>query len=397
MDDKRIKLLMLTVGLGVGGTEGQILEISSRLDRGRFDVTVCGLKGDDIIARELRSRGIRVITLDGRRMWNIGVLYKLLRVMRGERPEIVHAFLFWANVASRVVGRLLRVPVLISSYRSVGAWTTWHRRVLDRLTARLADAMTCCSEAVRQLAVAHLGGRSEKYVTIHNGVDVQGFDSHRALTRSELGLREGDRVIGTVCRLIEPMKGLSVLLHALSRLVGSSALPPCQLLIVGEGPAFTQLRCLSQKLGIDPCVVFAGARRDIPSVLSQMEVFVLPSLYEGFGIAIVEAMAAGRPVVATAVGGIPEIVIHGETGLLVPAGDPLALSAAIQDLLSHPAKARMFGERGQRRARERFAIESVVKRHEELYETLLAQRTCARDRTHSSQKAPDLFSTSSDA
>lgn len=370
---RRIKVMLLTVGLGVGGTEGQVLEIASRLDRRRFEVSVCSLKGADIIAHELRARGVRVITLDGRGAWDVRVLYRLARVILVERPDVIHAFLFWANFISRVLGRLLRVPVLISSYRDILLWAKWRNRLCDRFTAGWAHAATCCSEAVRRFALSEVGGDERKYITIHNGVDVARFTSSRTATRADVGLREGIPVIGTVGRLIEPGKGIAVLLQGMAQLAGPPASLSCQLLIVGDGPARRQLHALGERLGISSRVVFAGMRRDIVDLLPLLDVFVMPSLSEGFGIAIVEAMAAGRSVVASAIGGIPEIVQHEETGLLVPPGDPVALAAALHDLLTRPDRARALGACGRQRARERFSIEVVVKRHEDLYERLMAK------------------------
>jgi glycosyltransferase involved in cell wall biosynthesis len=143
-------------------------------------------------------------------------------------------------------------------------------------------------------------------------------------------------------------------------------------LIVGEGPARGPLESLIHRLGLSTCVRFAGARRDIPRILPALDVFVLPSLYEGFGIAILEAMAAGKPVVATTVGGIPEFVVPGETGLLVEPGNAEALAVAIGCLLHDPEGARQMGIRGRARALAGFQMSTVVRRHEQVYEACLA-------------------------
>lgn len=365
--------MLLAVGLGVGGTESHVLELASRLDPAQFDVTVCSLKDDGIVAAELKRRGVRVITLGGQGKLDARVVVKLWRLICRERPVIIHAFLFWANLACRVVGRLLRVPIRLSSYHDVAVRRIWHRLIPDRLTMPWTHAIVCCSEAVCRSVRAQLGGEEKKYVAIPFGVDVERYDGAGSLKRRDLGLREDLAVIGTVCRLVEPKKGLRILLQAVARLRRQTSSPGCQLLIVGEGPALQQLQGLSAELGLAPWVVFAGVRRDIPGLLPLMDLFVLPSLYEGFGIAILEAMAAGRPVVATAVGGIPEVVVHGETGLLVPPGDPVALADALHELLAHPERARALGAHGRERAREKFRIESIVRQHETLYEACLRQ------------------------
>lgn len=368
-----VKVMLLAIGLGVGGTEGYIKELASRLDRRRFQVVVCVLKGDDCIARELRDNGVRVITLGGKGKSDVRVLVRFLHVVRAEMPDVIHAFLFWANLVSRVVGKLLRVPILISAYHDLELSRAWHHLLMDRLTVRWAHSITCCSAAVCRAVGSQVGGGSEKYVTIPFGVDVGRFSNRSSLGKQELGLDESLPVVGTVCRLVEPKKGLTALFHAMAQLREEKAVE-CQLLVVGEGPAHSQLRDLAVRLGIVRHVVFAGVRRDIESLLSLMDVFVLPSLYEGLGIAILEAMAASRPVVATAVGGIPEIVVHGKTGLLVPPGDPSALAAAIQQMLAHPEQAASFGLQGRRRAEEKFAISIMVEKHQALYEALVAQR-----------------------
>lgn len=370
---RRLKVLLVTVGLDVGGTEMQIRELALRLDRARFDVAVCGLKGPGVIGEELRARGARVVTLNGAGKGDVRVLVRLARLVAAERPDIVHAFLGFANVAASLVGRLLGVPVVIWSYRDLEVWKTRPRWLLDRAALRWADAVTCCSDAVRRFVLAHVNGQAAKFSMIHNGVDVELFRSARPVSRSELGVRDGVAVIGTVARLDEPKKGLTVLLRALAGIAARSDVPDWQVLLVGDGPARAELERTAAELGLAGQVVFAGVRRDIPSVLRVLDVFVCPSLYEGFGIVIVEAMAAGRPVVASAVGGVPEIVVDGETGLLVPAGDAPALADAIARLLRDPASARQMGARGGDRARELFSVERMVRQHERLYEALSAR------------------------
>ncbi|MGH7259198.1 MAG: glycosyltransferase [Nitrospiraceae bacterium] len=371
---RRIKVLLLTVGLTIGGTEGQILELASRMDRRRFDVSVCALKGEGPLAQDLRARGVRVIALDGRGTRDILVLYRLLRTISREAPDVVHSFLFMANLASRLAACLLRIPVLLASYRDREIWKSRGAQFLDRLTIGRVDAVTCCSDAVRHFVMARLGRGRDKFVTIYNGVDMARFGAPQTVTRSDVRLRDGLPVIGVVCRLIEPKKGLTVLLDALARLAAPTGIPPCQLLIVGEGPSELLIRRHAERLGLSVWVVFTGLRRDVPQMLGLMDIFVMASRYEGFGIAIIEAMAAARPVVASAAGGIPEIVVPGETGLLVPPGDPEALAVAIGQLLRQPDRAALFGRQGQQRARALFSIDTMVTRHEELYESLIAGR-----------------------
>jgi glycosyltransferase involved in cell wall biosynthesis len=249
----------------------------------------------------------------------------------------------------------------------------WLNRAIDRLTMKWTNYMVCCSEAVRRSVEQRIGGEKEQFVVIPFGVELERFRETSVTSNGSVTLREGLPVIGTVCRLVEPKKGLSVLLEAMAHLKQEAGKPICQLLIVGEGPAEEKLRALSEQFGIASHVVFAGKRRDIPHLLSLMDVFVLPSLYEGFGIAILEAMAAGKPVVASRVGGIPEFVVSGESGLLVQPGDSVALVAAIRRLLAQPEQAKALGRRGQQHVRKHYSIESVVKEHEHLYEMCMAQ------------------------
>lgn len=369
----RCKLLLLVVGLDVGGTETHVLELATRLDRRRFDITVCALKAGGSLVSELMRRGVRVVSLEGRGKLDARVLLKLWRLVRRERPRIIHAFLFWANVAARVVGRLGGCSYIISSYHDEIVTEGWMVRTADRLTLRWADALVCCSQAVHRSVRDHIGGSDRQTVVIPFGVDASEFDGVKPLKRTVFGLREQGPIIGTVCRLVEPKKGLRVLLEAVSILKQRTPPCDCQVLIVGDGPARDSLEALGKDLSLEGSVVFAGERRDVPHILPILDLFVLPSLYEGFGIAILEAMAAARPVVATTAGGIAEFVDHGRSGLLVEPGNSIALADAIQTVLARPDRGREMGLRGLERVRNSFGIESIVGQHERLYEACLSR------------------------
>jgi glycosyltransferase involved in cell wall biosynthesis len=260
---------------------------------------------------------------------------------------------------------------VVCSYHDEIVSEGWAVRLIDRLTFRWSHAVVCCSDAVRRSVSACLGASAARQTIIPFGVDADQFAGSDMANRQELGLRDGGPIVGTVCRLVEPKKGLSVLLQAMAALKegGNDCF---QLLIVGEGPSRQSLELLSRQLGLSSCTVFAGTRRDIPRVLPLLDLFVLPSLYEGFGIAILEAMAAGKPVVATRVGGIPEFVVHGQTGLLVEPGDATALAEAIRSLLQESERARGMGTRGRARVLAGFQMSAVVRRHEQVYEACLA-------------------------
>ncbi len=366
------KIMLLAVGLGVGGTETHVLELASRIDRNRFEVMVCSLKADGCLAAELRQRGVRVVSLGGEGKLDFRVLFRLWRLLQKERPDVVQAFLFWANLVARLMGRVLKRIRVISSYHDEIVAEGVFIRAIDRLTTRWTDVVVCCSEAVRRSVAECIGDAGVLYVTIPFGIDATQFEHCGAGTKTELGLRADVPTIGTICRLVEPKKGLQVLLSAMGLLKAQASSPGCQLLIVGDGPARPMLEAMSRRLDIAPWVVFAGTRRDVPRLLPLLDAFVLPSLYEGFGIALLEAMAAGRPVVATTVGGIPEFVTHGETGILVEPGNAAALAHAIQTMLANPEQARQMGLRGQRHVQEKFEIATVVRQHEQVYEACLA-------------------------
>src|SRR5437870_11067327 len=185
--EEPVKLMLLAIGLGVGGTESHVLELASRLDRKRFQVTVCTLRGDGAIARELRNRGVRVVALGGRGKLDACVLVRLWRLIRRERPAVIHAFLFWANLAGRVLGRFLVVPLCISSYHDFEVKRIGYQLLADRLPVKGTQVETCCSAAFGQTNLSHIGGEAWNYISIPFSIDVSQSNGYHSLLREQLG------------------------------------------------------------------------------------------------------------------------------------------------------------------------------------------------------------------
>jgi glycosyltransferase involved in cell wall biosynthesis len=364
---------VLTVGFTIGGAEQLVLMTAPRLQREGFEVTVACLKGWGPVGDELEARGVRGVALGARRPFDPRVAGRLLSILRRDRIQILHAHLFLANVAARLLGRMAGVPVVITSHHDTDLWMGPHHRLLESLTAPLSDAVVACSEAVRHWARERYGLRPGLVRTLHNATEIPapGPDdaAARARVRRELGAADADLLVGAVGRLDEPKKGIPIFLAA-ARLLARE-FPRVRFAVVGEGPSRQALEARAAREGVSHRTVFAGERRDIHRVMRAFDLFVQPSLWEGFGVTLLEAMAAGTPIVATRVGGVPEVVLHGETGILVPPGDPEALAAAAAGLLRDRDRAAALARAGRGRVESEFRIDRLVAETAALYRELL--------------------------
>jgi len=373
----RPRLLILTVGFTVGGAEQLILTTAPRLQRDGFEVTVACLKGWGVLGDELEARGVRAVALGAKGWFDLRAFGRLLSMLRRDRVQIVRGHLFWANLTARLVGRIAPVPVVVTTHHDTDVWMRWYHRLAERATAPLSDAVTTCSEAVRRHAIETLGIRPGLVHTLPNAIEIPEVACDpltRERVRRELGAGAGDILVGTLGRLVEPKKGLMVFLAAARSLLRD--VPRIRFVLVGDGPQRAALEERATREGVSHCTVFAGIRRDVAEVMRALDLFVQPSLWEGFGLTALEAMAAGTPVVATRVGGVPEVIVDGETGLLVPPGDAEALAAACARVLSDRDLAARLGRSGRERVRQHFDIERLVGQIEALYRELLE-----RDRT----------------
>jgi len=370
-----VKLVHLITELSNGGAQSALLRLLRGLDRTRFTpVVACLYNGDGEVARQIRALEIPVIDLGMQHKWQVGAFTRLYRLLRREKPAILHTWMFHANLAGRIIGRLAGIPHLVTARRNVEIGGA-HREWLTRWTAFLDERVIAVCELARQAEINNAGAAPEKVITIYNGVDPAEFDCDGEATRNrgrrQWNIPDEALLIGTVGRL-HPQKGFADLLTALPDLCNT--FPQVKLLLIGDGELRAALEAQATTLGIGERVIFAGLRTDVPALLCALDLFVLPSLWEGLPNVILEAMASGLPVIATAVGGTPEVVIQEETGILTPPGDTTALADAIARLLSDPALRSRMGKQGRARVLHHFSIRQAVQRTVTLYDELLVAK-----------------------
>ena len=387
VDPALIRLLKFLTIYEVGGTEGQVATIAEGLDRQRFDLHLAALlPGGGLRPRmERLPRGVvdyGIPNLYGRRA--LAQRLRLARHLRRERIEIVHSYNFYPNVFAVPAARLARVPLVLASIRDTGAYLSPLQQRVHRDVCRLADRVVVNADAIRRWLVGQ-GYDGDKITVIPNGVNLGRFGFGRpvdhARVRRELGMPAGVRLVAMVCRLSR-VKGIEYFLEAAAAIAPSH--PDVRFLVIGDAscaePAYAdEVRAYARRLGVGDRVTFTGMRDDVPDLLSEVAVSVLPSLSEGLSNTVLESMAAGVPVVATRVGGTAEAVEDGVTGLLVPPEDGVALTRAIVRVLDDRELAARLGRAGRERAVERFSLDAMIRATERLYITLLEEKRRKRE------------------
>jgi glycosyltransferase involved in cell wall biosynthesis len=370
--------MMLTDSIAIGGAEKLVVDLAESLDPSRFRTTVCLTRAITTYDRanqslswrrrdQLRAAGVEVLELGRRSRANATAWARLLRFMHTEDVAVIHAHKFGSNFWGAVTGALGRTPVVLAHEHSWSFEGQQMRQLVDRLViSRLADAVIAVSRADRQRMIDVVGIPPERIVFIPNGIPAPVRGDPHAVRRST-GISETAPVLVSVGNLL-PAKAYDVMLQALA-LVRPS-FPEVRLLVAG-GRDPRQLQRLAAQLGIEDAVTFLGLRTDIPDVLAAANIAVSSSDHEGSPLAAMEYLGAGLPVIATAVGGMPDLITSGETGILVQRRDPSALASAIQQLLANPDQARAMGEQGRIRQRRDFSLDAMVARVETLYTDLL--------------------------
>jgi len=366
---RRLRLLLLVDRIqDRGGAETFVIGLAANLPRERFDVSVCGSRAvvPGPLVETLDAAGVRYLTLGRRSTWDLPRVRRLGTLLRSGRFDILHTHKFGSNVWGTLFARACGVPVVVAHEHTWSYQGQPLRKWIDgRVVGRLATRFVAVSEADAARMIVDEKVPPEKVVVMPTGYIPRPPTSETNL-RSELGIAPDTPLVGTAV-VFRPQKAVEVLLEAHARLLTS--MPDAHLAIAGDGPSRAELERRARELPLDGRLHFLGQRNDVDSILRSLDVAVLSSDFEGRPLFVFECMANRTPLVATAVGGLPELIRDGETGLLVPPRDPEALARAVERLLvdrelgSSLAGAAAAGLSG-------FTIEAVAGRFAEFYETL---------------------------
>lgn len=341
-----------------GGTPNRMATLARGMSARGWQMLVVSLRAAGPVSEDLASDGTATLDLElHSRLAGPLAVWRLRRVLRGWRPNVVQSALWHANLLARLAALGTGIPV-VNAHESVDDAKAFSRVVLDRATGRLAAWHVAVSTAVADRVAARDWVRRSRLTVIRNGIDARRWapEGWREVTRARLGLPDEATVVGWTGRL-HIVKDLPTLLGAIGWL------PGWRLVVVGGGKEEGRLRQLAADAGLAERVVFTGEVDDVAPVLEGFDVFCLPSLWEGLPGSLMEAMAAGLPVVATRVGGVPELVTDGYDGLLVAPGDPEALAAAIATAAERPE----LGLRARQTVETRFSEEAMLDAYERLW------------------------------
>jgi glycosyltransferase involved in cell wall biosynthesis len=376
---RRLRVLhLIDAAIDQGGAERFAMGLVTHLPRDRFELWVCATRRiDSTVSNALAEAGIVQLNLGRRQKYDLHRMGRLISLMRRTRFDVLHAHMFGSNVWGTIIGRALRVPVIIAHEQTWAYEGQPFRRLVDGLViGRLATKFVAVSsrDAERMVSFEHVP--SHKVVMIPNAY-VPRPGALQSDVRSELGIRPEAPLLATVA-VMRPQKALDVLLNAFAKV--RKVLPDAHLLLAGDGSCRTELEAEADRLDLGASVHFMGIRKDIDAILRAADTTVLSSDYEGTPLVVYETIVNGTPLVATDVGGLRDIVQDGYSARLVARRDPHALADAIVELLEAPDLRRRMAQRAAARIEE-FSIGRAAERFSTLYEELWARTAADRGRT----------------
>ena len=362
--EEKTTVLHLSTSSGPGGAERMISTLTAALNQGQFRIMV-GLFRSGWLQTECEARGVQTCVMPLAGLFNLQWFRACLRLLRREQVVLIHAHEFSAILCGWIVAMLAGGPFVATVHGKNYFWEKLRRRVAYRLVSRYGT-MVAVSQDLKRFVCDKVGVAEKRLEVIYNGVAPAQTvtDEEVQKCKAELEVSGCYPLLGVVGSLY-PVKGHRFLLEAMPEILGRW--PKAQLLVIGRGELEVALKEQVEQLAIEANVHFLGMRQDVPRLLSVLDVFVLPSLSEGLSLALLEAMAAGIPVVATKVGGNPELIDSGRTGFLVQPEDAKDLAANLMKLLSDPVMMQQFGRQAAERVRKHYSMRQMVDRYRDLY------------------------------
>lgn len=368
---KLLKVLYLITANTYGGAEHAVYKLVKTHDRSKYFPLVACLGNDEVFIRRIQECGVNIFPLNMPYMFGIPAFIKLYNLLKREKVDIVHTQLFRADVFGRIAGKLAGAKIIVSTIQNMEAFRKYAvLNMLDRYTSLLTDKIISVSDIVRDFTIEKTALDISRFTTIYNFVDLEDYPAEplpqesRIKARKDLGIGNAELVIGTIGRLA-PQKAQNHFIEAAKIIL--SKFPQARFLIAGDGPLKNDLLKLAEDLGIRERVVFTGFVENVRSIFEALDIFVLSSLWEGLPLTACEAMACHVPVVATTVGGVPELIEDEKTGLLVEPGNPALLAEKICSIIEDDELGNRLAADARKAVENRFSLDCVRDQIENLY------------------------------
>ena len=360
MEDK--KIVFLIGSSEIGGTEKMVISLAENIKKYGFLPVLIGLKGKGEFSEILEKKDLKFYILDLKK--NPFSIIKLLKILRKEKPLILQSFLYTANIIGRIVRKFVHIPVVISGQRSTDNWRKWYHWKIDLLTVKWCDAIISNSHAGKKVLVEK-GIAPEKIYVIPNGINFK--KEVKKIRKEEIGIEENQPVVGCVGNL-RKAKGHIYLIKSAKKIL--KIYPETKFIIVGKGNLEGYLKKEVKRNKMERNFLFAGFISEPEKIISIFDIFVLPSLWEGFPVSLLEAMSLKKPVVATSVGDVPLIIKDGEEGIIVPPSDSESLASAIITLLKDEKLRKKMGEKAFEKVKN-YSLEKMIERYVSFYNEVL--------------------------
>ena len=355
---KKLHIIHLTTDSALGGTEKMIVEIASSLSKQRFQSTVVTLKPGGYLEQLCENKNLDYISVNMKSKLDFMAVFRLFKLIKNNNVDILHTYLFHANIIGRVIGKLCKVPVIFSGQRNIDLWRKNYHNFIDRLTSKFCSKIISNSSAGKKFLIEDVGINQDKLLVVPNGIDVSNY---------KIAKRDSSDFINIiVVASLTSKKGHSYLLRAFQKLFEYNN--KVYLQVIGTGPLKNELEELSRSLKINKNVTFLGFRSNIIDYLEQADIFVLPSLWEGMPVALMEAMACGLPCLASNVGGVKELIDNNINGILVEPKDVDALYENMLRLINSSSEVGdKLGTGARRKIVECYSKKAMITKLEEIY------------------------------